>query len=156
MFSHGNIRETGLSNQKSDNNSNDFATAASFFSGETAFTKKRKESLHARLLPMNKSEQAFRIVIKLTTFGEVYVRAKSPEEAVRAVQQDLDDGGWTLEEDILQIENEVPHEESQAVFGDVEPDGCADYDVDTNGFLRRIGEDPTVSTSRDCPETVPA
>lgn len=101
---------------------------------------------------MNKSEQAFRIVIKLTTYGHVYVRARSPKEAVRAVQQDLDDGGCTLEEEILQIENEIPHEESKAIFGEVEPDGCADYDVDTNGFLRRISEDPTVSTSGDCLE----
>ena len=95
---------------------------------------------------MSDSAQNFTITIKLTTFGQVFVRAQSPEAAVRAVQQDLDHGGWTLEEDILQIENEIPHEESEAIFCDVEPDECAGYAVDSEGMLRRIDIESVVAT----------
>ena len=104
---------------------------------------------------MNDLDRTFRINIKLTTIGQVFVRARSPESAVRAVQQDLDDGGWTLDEDILQIENEIPHDSSEAIFDEMEPDCDADYEVYANGFLRRVDEGSTVSTEGIVPKKSP-
>ena len=87
---------------------------------------------------MKDESKTFKVNIVLTTRGQVFVRANSLDEAIRAVQNDFDNGGYVLEPDILRIENEVPHDTAGAVSGEVETDCAAEYAVDASGSLKRI------------------
>ena len=55
------------------------------------------------------------VTIELTTIAHVTVNAESEDAAVRAVQGDLDNGNEVLCDDIVRIENEVPHCAAKAI-----------------------------------------
>ncbi len=55
------------------------------------------------------------VTIELTTIAHVTVNAENAAAAVRAVQDDLDNGNEVLCDDIVRIENEVPHCAAKAI-----------------------------------------
>ena len=79
------------------------------------------------------------VTIELTTIAHVTVNAESEDAAVRAVQDDLDNGNEVLCDDIIRIENEVPHCDAKAIAA---VKGVAyhtnAYCVDANGKLKQI------------------
>ena len=75
--------------------------------------------------------------LRVETAGEVYVKAKSADEAVEAVREDLKLGGKILERDLIRIDETAPQER---VTVGVKPKRCeagtpADYLVNESGLL---------------------
>lgn len=79
------------------------------------------------------------VTIELTTIAHVTVNAESEDAAVRAVQDDLDNGNEVLCDDIVRIENEVPHCAAKAIAAAQKVSYQANsYFVDGKGKLRQI------------------
>ena len=79
--------------------------------------------------------KTYDVTVALTTTAHVAIRAKSKADALRAVQHDLDDGGEVLCDEIIRIENEIPHSEAKAVSAEAALTPSPDYFVAENGRL---------------------
>ena len=78
------------------------------------------------------------VTIELTTIAHVTVNAESAAAAVRAVQNDLDNGNEVLCDAIIRIENEVPHCAAKAIAAEQGAAYHANaYFVDEKGKLRQ-------------------
>lgn len=86
---------------------------------------------------MSKNTNTYQVSIILTSIGTVTVRARSAEEATRAVQRDIDSGEEILLQDILRIENDIPHSRAYARFSGIAPSNfLPDYSINSQGELQ--------------------